>query len=163
MNNTCLLGVTLSEVVITHRRNHYKSIVYISSSFSKEQALTLTISSTYTLQSSYRYRSMHAKCGTRALKKQTKQIEYIQRRAMRVIFQHKSYTEAINVANLPKLSDRRREKLCRTVCKSTQQPTHKLQSSVSHPGNSVHNSKHYDLLCAASQNCKISELVYHML
>ena len=52
-------------------------------------------------------------------KKQTRQIEYIQRRAMWIIFQDKSYTEAITAANLPTLSDRR-EKLCRTLFISMQ-------------------------------------------
>ena len=62
---------------------------------------------------------------TSLTKKQTRQIEYIQKRAMRFIFQDKSYTEAITAANLPTLSDRR-EKLCRTLFISMQQSTHKL-------------------------------------
>ena len=64
-------------------------------------------------------------CHMSLTKKQTRQIEYIQKRAMRFIFQDKSYTEAITAANLPTLSDRR-EKLCRTLFISMQQSTHKL-------------------------------------
>ena len=125
VNSTRLLGVTLSQVAITQTKSLQKHRnVYISSSFSKEPALTLTISSTYTLQSSDRYWSTHAK-HTSLTKKQTRQIEYIQRRAMRIIFHDKLYTEAITTANLPTLSDRR-EKLCRTLFISMQQSTHKL-------------------------------------
>ena len=40
---------------------------------------------------------------TSLTKKQTKQIKYIPRRAMRFIFQDKSYTEAITAPNLPTL------------------------------------------------------------
>ena len=46
VNNTCLLGVTLSEDL---KKSQKHRNIYISSSFSKELALTLTISSTYTL------------------------------------------------------------------------------------------------------------------
>ena len=58
-------------------------------------------------------------------KKQTRQIEYIQKRVMRIIFQDKAYNEAITAANLPTLSDQR-EKLCKTLFISMQQSTHKL-------------------------------------
>ena len=74
------------------------------------------------------------------------------KRAMRFIFQDKSYTEAITAANLPTLSDRR-EKLCRTLFINMQQSTHKLHHLLpplretpyttnpnpNPPGNSVYN------------------------
>ena len=95
-------------------------------------------------------------------KKQTRQIEYIQKRAMRIIFQDKSYTEAITAANLPTLSDRR-EKLCRTLVISMQQSTHKLHHILPpllRRQTPYTTRKNEDLLCAALQNCKISELFY---
>ena len=95
--------------------------------------------------------------------KQTKHMEYIQRPAMRFIFQDKSDTETITAANLPTLSDRRK-KLCRTLFISTQQSTHKLHHRLPPPG-----KLRIQLETRGLTVCRVAELqyfrtlLYHML
>ena len=62
---------------------------------------------------------------TSLTKQQTKQLESIQRRAMRIIFRNVSYAEAIVTAGIPTLADLR-EILCRTLFANMQKHNHKL-------------------------------------
>ena len=100
---------------------------------------------------------------TSLTKKQTQQIEHIQRRAMRFIFQDKSYTEAITAANLPTLSDRR-EKLCRTLFISMQQTTHKLHHLLPPSGKLRIQLETRGLtVCRVAELQDFRTLLYHML
>ena len=130
VNCTCLLGVTLSEdlrwkshidEITTKASQRLYFIILLKRAGIDPHHLINIYTSIVRSVLEYACQVWH----TSLTKKQTKQIEYIQRRAMRFIFQDKSYTEAITAANLPTLSDRR-EKLCRTLFISMQQSTHKL-------------------------------------
>ena len=55
-----------------------------------------------------------ARCGTSLTKQQTKQLEFIQRRAMSIIFRNMSYAEAIVTAGITTLADRRESQHWRT-------------------------------------------------
>ena len=130
VNSTRLLGVTLSEdlkwqshidEITTKASQRLYFIIFLKRAGVDPHHLINIYTSFVRSILEYACQVWH----TSFTKKQTRQIEYIQKRAMRFIFQDKSYTEAITAANLPTLSDRR-EKLCRTLFISMQQSTHKL-------------------------------------
>ena len=62
---------------------------------------------------------------TNLTKQQMKQLESMQRRAMRIIFRNMSYAEAIVTAGISTLADRRKT-LCRTLFANIQKHNHKL-------------------------------------
>ena len=112
VNRTRLLGVTLSHIdeITTKTLKRLYFIILLKRAGIDPHHLINIYTSIVRSVLEYACQVRH----TSLTKKQTRQIEYIQRRAMWIIFQDKSYTEATTAANLPTLSDRR-EKLCRTL------------------------------------------------
>ena len=125
VNSTRLLGVTLSEdlkwqshidEITTKATQRLYFIILLKRAGIDPHHLINIYTSNVRSVLEYACQVWH----TSLTKKQTRQIEYIQKRAMRITFKDKSYTEAITAANLLTLSDRR-EKLCRTLFISMQQ------------------------------------------
>ena len=94
-------------------------------------------------------------------KKQTEQLEYIQKRVIRIVFPSESYTDVIKVHKIPLLSERR-EELCQRFFKSISEPEHKLHKFLPNKCHVTHLRKNriFDLPKVKTNRLQISSIFY---